>query len=242
MIIKEFLRFIYESKYDLFSETVASEVLEIIKQGKDGSVKKRICKSTTYDEPVSFELTVTITRSLKFSASKKTGFNEVPWEEINFRNNGFSIDSNSFIPVDASEPDVEISILINPETEPDCYQLIYFKLLDAIRHELEHLLQKGLNRNTQHTGSEVDKERKAAASSYRYFLLPDEIPSMVSGMRLSAEKKGTPIDQEFSDYLIPILQGGFITQDQFDFVIKTWLTFTIKHFPDTKISSKYRIH
>ena len=243
-MIKNFLRFIYESKYDSLSEDIAKSVMTIITDSARPITKRRIQKTLEYFEPISFSLTLFISRDTIFEPEKRKHFKNIPWEKSNFKNNGFALDANSFIPTndDIVDPEIEIHLIINPESEQSCHRSLYYKLLDAIRHEIEHLLQKGTNVQYSHTGFQVDKNRKSAESSFNYFLLPDEVPAMVSGMRLSSISKDVPIDQEFEEYLAPIKDSGFITDEQFKKVMKNWIKFTIKHFPETKISKKYRVY
>jgi hypothetical protein len=233
--MQKFKHFIYESKFDSFSNIIAEEILEIVK-GSTMS-KRTITRDLNYDEPVSFFLTLHITRSKTFSPAKDKNFKSLPWETINFERRGFVIDANSYIPGNDEEPEIEMFIVISPEAEPTCYQTLYFKILDIIRHEMEHLLQKGANRQAGHAITTRQKTRTAAEESYEYFLLPDEIPSMVSGMHLAAAKKRIPIDTEFEDYLLPFIKSGFITRAEADKVISVWLDFARKHFPNTQVSS-----
>jgi hypothetical protein len=233
--MQKFKHFIYESKFDSFSNIIAEEILEIVK-GSTMS-KRTITRDLNYDEPVSFFLTLHITRSKTFSPAKDKNFKSLPWETINFERRGFVIDANSYIPGNDEEPEVEMFIVISPDAEPNCYQTLYFKVLDIIRHEMEHLLQKGANRKSGHEVTTRQKTRSTAEESYKYFLLPDEIPSMVSGMHLAAVKKRVPIDVEFEDYLLPFIESGFVTRAEADKVIKVWLDFARKHFPNTQVSS-----
>jgi hypothetical protein len=236
--VQKFKNFIYESKFDSFSNIIAGEILEIVK-GSNMS-KRSITRDLNYDEPVSFFLTLNIARSKTFSPAKSKNFKSLPWETINFERRGFVIDANSYVPGNTEEPEVEMFIVISPDAEPGCYETLYFKILDNIRHEMEHLLQKGANRQVGHAVTTKRKTRSAAEESYEYFLLPDEIPSMVSGMHLAAVKKRIPIDVEFEDYLLPFIKSGFVTQDEADKVIKVWLDFAIQHFPTVKVSDKYK--
>jgi hypothetical protein len=239
-MINDFLRFVYESKYDSFAEKIAADVMQLVSQGTDGTTKKRINKTMEFIDLANFSLVLSIVRSSVFEPAKRTNFKSLPWESINFKHNGFALDANSFIPKDGEDPEIVLNVVINPETEPECHDKLYYKLLDSIRHELEHVLQKGTNVQYTHSGREVDKNRKESEDSYKYFLLPDEMPAMVSGMRLASIKKGISIDQEFQEYLAPILSTGFITHEEFEKVMSAWVKFTIRHFPDTQISKKYR--
>lgn len=242
-MIKDFLRFVYESKYDSFSEEIANTLMKLITSKKAEAFKGRIARTIEYVDPATFLLTITVARSKTFEPSKSRTFYSVPWEKENFNKNGFAIDARSYIFYEdhAPDPEIEINIVIDPSKEPESHKLLYFRLLDCVRHELEHLLQKGQNKQKNHSGPEVDKNRKDSESSYKYFLLPDEIPAMVSGMRLSSDKKGIPVDVEFETYLSPIKDSGLITAEEMEEVIDRWVKFTVKHFPETKISKKYRI-
>lgn len=242
-MIKGFLQFIYESKYDSFAESVADSIMQVITStnSEKGSVRN-VKKVKEFSKPLIFSLILSIVRSPVFEPEKRKNFKEVPWEKDNFKKYGFALDANSYISNNddfSNDPEVEINMVINPKTEPTCYSELYFKLLDCVRHEVEHLLQKGDNSIPSHSGHSVKREKYL--SSYKYFLLPDEMPAMVSGMRLSALKKGNPIDLEFENYLLPIKNSGLISEDEVKAVIKEWLKFTIRHFPETKISTKYKI-
>jgi hypothetical protein len=236
--MRKFKRFIYESKFDSFSNIIADEILRLVKESSAN--KRTITRDLNYDDPVSFFLTLHISRSTTFSPAKSKAFKQLPWETINFERRGFVIDANSYVPSGDEEPEVEMSIIISPEAEPNCYQALYFKVLDIIRHEMEHLLQKGANQQDGHIVTTRQKTRSAAEESYRYFLLADEIPSMVSGMHLAAVKKRIPIDVEFEDYLFPFIESGFITREEADKVIKVWLDFAVQHFPTVKVSNNFK--
>lgn len=235
------MRFVYEEKYDSFSEEVAATLVQLIQANRLSRKIGRLRKTVDYTDPLSFSISVTVTWIKTFNPEKRAYFRNVPWERINFVNTGFAIDAYSIIPTDKHSPDpeIEIHIVINPETEPKCYQSLQFKLLDSVRHEVEHLLQKGTNKSYGHSDS-TDKVRKCAQTSFAYFLLRDEMQAMISGMRLSSIKKNVQIDKEFEEYLLPIKESGFITQKEMQLVINRWIKFTIKHFPGTKISEKYQ--
>ena len=220
MIVNSFLGFVNESRYDSLSESIANKIIGFVNRGADGTMISR------FSAPVQFTVTVSVARTSTFSPDRSESFKRIPWESINFEKNGFAIDANSQV-VDGSDiREVDIVLVIDPKREPENHESIYYKLLDLVRHEIEHLV----NNNADHRRED---DREESQDSYKYFLLPDEIPSMVSGMRLSASKKGIPIEKEFADYLMPILASGFITKDQYDEVMAAWLKFAFSHFPDT---------
>lgn len=241
-MIKKFKQFIYESKYDTLSSAYARDVLKFIKQTTGSPVNTPKLEIFDYSEPIEFNLTVKVVRVIEFDPSKTPDFNGLPWETINFEENGFVVDANAYIPAeqDPDSPEIDLVIYLSPEAEPSKYQDLNFKVVDVIRHELEHLLQKGVNKKVGHIVKTSKKVRDKAQDNYRYFLLPDEIPAMVAGMHASAVKKRVPIDSEFNSYLRPFVSSGVISKPEFEEVMQTWIRFTKKSFPDAIFSTKYQ--
>jgi hypothetical protein len=235
-MIKTFSYFIKESAYDSFSEIITSEILRLIKQTNG----REVTYDLSYETPISFDLSLTVSKVNKFSSKKDSHFSQLPWEDLNFEKNGFIVDANSYVPTVSDEiPEVEVIIVINKSAEPSCYEALYFKILETVRHELEHTMQKGFNIRPDRASRPSRKSQQSSQDSYKYFLLPDEIPSMVNGMHLSAVKKRIPIDQEFESYLSAFLESGFMTEQEFEKVMKAWLIFAINKFPTVQISNKY---
>jgi hypothetical protein len=235
--MKSFEKFINESKYDSFSSIIAKEILSLAKT----SNSKESHHELSYEEPVSIDISVTIVKTLEFSAKNNKYFSRLPWEDINFKNRGFVIDANTYVPTADDEfPEMEMVIVINTDSEPNCYQSLYFKVLETVRHEIEHALQAGFNKVPSRQVKTRQRTREKAEDSYQYFLLPNELSPMVSGMYLSAKKKRIPIDFEFVDYLKPFLDSQFMTSSEFEKVMKAWLTHAVKNFPGVIISDQYR--
>lgn len=240
-MIKRFSQFIYESKYDTLTSSYASDVFMFIKKTSGSAINKPTSESFTYSEPIEFDLTVKVVRVINFDPSETSDFSGLPWETINFEENGFVIDANAYIPAesDPTSPEIDLVIYISPDSEPSQYRALNFKIVDTIRHELEHLLQKGVNKKTGHIVKTTKKVRDKAQNNYKYFLLPDEIPAMVAGMHASAVKKRVPIDSVFNSYLRPFVSSGVISQSEFEEVMQEWIRFTKKSFPDAIFSTKY---
>lgn len=135
------------------------------------------------------------------------------WERQNFEKYGFSIDANTYIPKSGS-PGIDLQITIDPLSESDSLTDLQHLLLDAVRHEIEHI-------------QTVDRKnpalRKAHQSSYKYFLLNDEIPAAVAGLNLLAKKRGTDLETEIVDYLKPFVKSGFMSEPEAYRVKQAWL-------------------
>jgi hypothetical protein len=236
--MKSFKSFIFESAYDSFAEKIATEVLLLIKKAKG----RRVLHELSYEESVSFELSLEIIKVKNFSPDKIEHFKQLPWETINFERKGFVVDANTLWDTgdDDDIPMIELVVIVSPDSEPSCYAALKAKLADTIRHEIEHTLQKGFNRTPGHEITGRARNRQQSQSDYRYFLLPEEVMPMIAGMRLSAIDKGITIDEEFEDYLYAFVESSFMTPDQMKIVIKKWLDLVIKHFPKTNIGTKYQ--
>lgn len=211
-----FSEFINESFNDDAASKIAKAVLAIAieNSGKPGKVIKRI----SYAKPIPFNLVIKVNRSTDFMKSLSKEFSEMPWEIFNFDDRGFAVDATTVI-VGNSEPRLEVTLTINPTKEPAVHKDLYFILLQAIRHEIDHML-KG------HETSIEKNDREDSQDSYKYFLLPDEMGPMIDGLTLMANQKGTMPRDEFARYLTPFVKSGFISPAEFKKIMHTWLNFT----------------
>ena len=240
-MIKRFNRFIYESKYDSLAISIAHDIFAIVKETAGTKPGKAVHRELTYSEPLEFVLNFIVKRVIEFNPRKSQHFKTLPWEVLNFEENGFSLDANAYIPKASDQyddPELELVLYISPDAEPVSYEILSHKLVEYVRHEIEHLLQTGVNRREGHIIKTPRKVRDRAETSYKYFLLADEIPAMVAGMHTAAVKKKIPIDQEFELYLSPFLRSGLITEPEYNKVIRTWIKFAKQVYPKAIFSNK----
>lgn len=221
--------------YDDFADSISIELLNFITNSK--KTNRIISKTFEYDEPLEFTLTLKMKTVEQFNSNKTKAFRYLPWESLNYKNRGFAIDSNSYVPDDHC-PEIEVIVYLDQSINPQGYLNLYFKLIDDLRHEFEHLLQKGINQHPDHAVKTPIHIRESA-TPYQYFLLDDEIPAMVAGMRASSIKRGVPIDLEFMSYLTPFIELNIITKAQCLTIMNAWTNFASKIYPNLKISQKY---
>lgn len=131
------------------------------------------------------------------------------WFKSNFEKHGFSIDASAYLG-DASEPTIDLKIVLDPLSEREALSKLGPFLADAVRHELEHC-------HSPKTGPATSK------SSYRYFLSSSEIPAQVAGLSLLARKKGISLRQAILNYLRPFVESNFMTDPQLEEVLSVWL-------------------
>ena len=218
-------KFIPEPVYDNFADSISDLLINDIKKY---SSKKRIL-TLEYYTPLDFTLSVLQRRVSEFIPSRIKEFKQLPWEKISFVKNGFALDSNAFLPLvsDLTYPEIEISICLNSDSSLIDYTELRYRLLDNIRHEFEHLLQKGVNSIKSHEVNTPISVRRTNETNFKYFLLSSEIPAMVAGLKLVSEKRGTSLEQESYSYLNPFIEYKMITKSEADHIVKTWLKFSM---------------
>ena len=222
----------YDPSYDRLSERIAETLCASIKETTDQRT------TIDFEEPLEFTLILTVNRTSKFNTKRTIEFKNLPWESLNFKNKGFAINSKSYIPEDAV-PEIEIIVHVSESLETQGYRILYYKLIDDVRHEIEHLLQQGINQKPNHAARVNQSTRDKALSNHRYFLLPNEIPAMVAGMYASSSAKKTELDLEFEEYLMPFLEYGILNKQQFFKIMKSWLDFARQLHPKLRLTNKY---
>lgn len=239
-MIKRFTEFINESRYDSLALTVTRQLFNFVKSTRGTPVGKLKKFEMEYSEPIEFSVFFVVKRVISFNPTRSKHFSSMPWEVFNFEEMGFSMDANSYTPSasSAESPELEIVLYISPDAEPLAYEELNRKMIDYVRHEIEHFLQKGVNRKLGHEVSTSQRKRAKAQSSYQYLLLADEIPAMVAGLHAAAVKRKTPIDVEFDRYLQTLIKGGVITQEEYSKVMQTWIDFAKTRYPHSKFSNK----
>jgi hypothetical protein len=140
-------------------------------------------------------------------------------------------------PVD--ENFIAIILTLDPEKEPGVYNRCQPFIRDAVRHEIEHLTQKGINKKPFRPRLVSKKRREEigrALDSYAYFTLPEEIPAMVSGMYNAAKTRKLPLDVVLKEYLQYYVDETPFTIEEARKVLAIWLKWAKKNLPAAKYS------
>lgn len=172
--------------------------------------------------------------------SNDSHFSKMKWQHLNLENNAYVLTGNVFM-TDGNIPELEIVMAIDPNREsPTMYKKLYYKLLNTISHELNHLNQKGWNRDYDNVVPSSMNIRKLNGNGHGYFLLPEEIESMVKGMYHQSKAQNIPIDVLFTQHLQPFVDSGFMSQDKMIKIIEKWISHSLKYYPFAKMSNKYQ--
>ena len=237
-----FIQFINESedKEITFCKAVAKSLIDKIRESRSMDNEDYISFSgMEFTEPFMFDLILNVRRDSNPKAKSDSQFNDLPWEDLNFKEKGYMIDANTKMnKKEMLVPRIEFHILLNPKKEPSFYNKLYHRLLDILVHETNHLDQVGINRDHPNTRVSSQEERKKSKKSNAYFLLPEEIESMVDGMYARSVEENRFLDEVFFEYLRPFVKTDYITAKEFEITMRAWITHAIENYPDVKLSPK----
>ena len=217
---------------------IVSELANLQNSQKDPNkyLKSNLLK---YSDVVDFFLEVNVRFSRALIVQNDEHFKHLSWEKINFTKNKFIIDANTMFSKKKDFPaKIEFHFVIDPTACPDVYSLIYSKLLDTVAHELHHTIQIGKNREPFNAVASSHDDRNSSKKSYKYFLLPEEVESMVVGMNNRSKESNIPLDQIFMDYLTPFVKSAYITAEECKEVMEVWVKHALESYPDAIFSHK----
>ena len=243
-MLLSFSQFINEgtnSPHDFVKRIVTGLIDKIRHSRGSDSLDYETFGGMEFSEPFEFDLRLHVRRDMSPDFDKDSHFNTLSWEELNFNQKGFAIDANLRInQADLLIPEVDIHIIMDPRKEPGSYDNLAMRLLDILVHETNHLDQVSRRRNPFNVKASDQQERNGAKKSSKYFLLVDEVESMVEGMWARAKAQGVPLDHIFTDYLAPFVQSKYISSDEYEKVMSVWVKHAASYYPDAQFSSKVR--
>lgn len=238
MKIKSFIDFINENheNEESFIRDIALKIIEKIRNSRiPESEEYSLFSGMEFTQPYKFQIKIFLKRNSNPNFKSDSHFKDLPWEEINFNEIGYSIDASVKLTKDKF-PIKVVHLLINPKEEPDLYQRLFARIIDILSHESEHFEQIGVNREAFNKLPSHTDQRSSSKDSYKYFLLDEEVDAFVKGSFFQSQERKVPIDQIFKEYLTPFLKVNFITQDQFNQVINQWITRAVELYPNSKFS------
>ena len=243
-MLKSFLQYINETMDHKteFIKGLSQNLIERLRTSPfDESTEYSVFSGMSFIEPFNFNLILNVRRDTDLATHSDSHFNSLPWEKINFDNLGYAIDANTKMSKSKLKiPSITIHIVLNPKLEPLLYSKLFFRLLDILTHETNHLNQLGINRDPFNTYVSNNHDRDLAKKSYQYFLLPDEIESMVEGMYTRAKAQNTYLDKIFDGYLLPFIESGYINKSEYLEVMHAWIFHALEVYPDSKFSNKVK--
>lgn len=236
--IKSFLEYINEgSSIDSDTSSYAEDVITKIKDINDTGDSYIEIRDLEYRDDNEFDIVIRIKKDKSPDFDTDSHFKTLQWEEINFNKYGFAIDANMNIDnYRLLIPEIIIDLIIDPSREPDLYKELRFKLIEILAHEINHTNQIGWNREPFNTRPSANATRNGVNTSYEYFILPEEVESMVLGMYIRSKSQNIPLDVLFDKYLTPFIENKKISNKEYSEVFKIWLKHALSNYPDALLS------
>ncbi len=240
-MLKSFTQFIFESENleKDFIESTARQLIQKIKSADDAS-EYTTFSGMEFTKPFKFDLILNVKKEKNAKISDDSHFNSLSWEQLNYDKLGYAIDANSRTNKgDLFIPEIEVHLILDPTKIPTSYTNLYARIVDILTHETNHITQfDQVNRNPFSSHTSDKKDRDSAKKSFKYFLLGDEVESMVEGMYASSKVKEIPLDHVFHDYLTPFIQSKYITPEEYSEVLSVWVKAALEKYPDAIFSKK----
>jgi hypothetical protein len=194
---------------DSIARAIVDDILNIIKRL---SQKRQIEITLSYSKFGNIQVHLSVKRG-------RPSISSAGWEKRNFERFGVYLDANTYVPSNGS-PGIDLKIVIDPLSENTAHESLNHLLLDTVRHEIEHI------KTADPSGF---RQRSLHASSYKYFLLDDEVPAAVAGLKLLAVERGISLVDAIHDYLKPFVDSNFMTPDQSIEVSSAWLNYASRN-------------
>jgi hypothetical protein len=132
---------------------------------------------------------------------------------------------------DDENHDIGLQLYLNKTKGKTFYQQLYYKLIEDIRHEIEHLSQfddiskKG--EGARPTPIDYDQFEDV----FSHHTDPAEIEALTQGFYIRAKKEKKPLDTVILDYLNSIEEKKAITPKQKTEILKNLLNYAKKNLP-----------
>ena len=121
---------------------------------------------------------------------------------------------------------IYLELSVNPRFEPQCYSGINPELRDIVRHEIEHLTQRGWNekqgklmKHNQVTRKRIELDPNLR---YRYYQLKDEVDSNLHGLYAKAKSMKKPFSEVVVEFLDKQARKGIIPDNKKREIYNIW--------------------
>lgn len=230
-LIKNFDEFLFEGSYDKLTGEISSAVMRKIKETNTGEEEfegvkviygpgdevpdfNEMIENEDYLEidhfvdevsGVDVRVTISIVRD------------EAPEYGGEFILDGETDDQNSII---------YLYLYLTPGVEPRVYPEIAVDLRNLIRHEIEHLTQRGWGEKEGKKMRRNEMVRRRITSNpelyYRYYTLKDEIPANLQGLYSEAKTRKLPFKEVVHKYLDKKVSQGVIPSTEKARIYRLW--------------------
>ena len=121
---------------------------------------------------------------------------------------------------------IYIFVQLTPGSEPRVYPEIAVDLRNLVRHEIEHLTQRGWGEIEGKKMRRNEGVRKRINSNpelyHRYYTLKDEIPANIQGLYSEAKTRKLPFKEVVHNYLDKKVEQGVIPPTEKTRIYRLW--------------------
>lgn len=230
-LIKNFGQFLFEGSYDKLTGEISSAVMKKIKETNNGEeyfdgvkvVYKSTDKVPNFKDLIEDEQFIEVgyfidsVSGLDVRVALTVIRDEAPEFQGDFVIDGETDDENSI---------VFIYAYLTPGSEPGSYSEMAFDLRNLIRHEIEHLTQRGWGQKPgkKMRRNEIVRDRVTSDPDlfHRYYTLKDEIPANIQGIYAEAKSRKIPFKDMVNLYLDKKVSQGIIPSNQKSRIYRSW--------------------
>lgn len=221
--ISESEDFLFEGKYDRLVGQISADAMKLIKDtntpsGEYGGIKIRY---TENDDVPSFNTLIDEDKFLDVGDYFDPGTNldvfvklVIVRDEAPVYTQDFILDGNA----DEDPAILYIELTINPASEPQCYTQLAPEMRNLIRHEMEHLTQRGWNtipsKKMKRNYAQRIKIQSDPESYYKYYKLKDEVDANLHGIYAEAKTRKIPFNEMVIKFLDDRIAKGIVPADK----------------------------
>lgn len=221
--ISESEGFLFEGKYDRLVGQISADAMRLIKDsntpnGEYDGVKIRYTKN---DEVPDFNDLIDDMQFLEVGDYMDTDTNlDVFVKLVIIRDEDpeytqdFILDGNA----DEDPSILYIELSVNPAAEPQCYIELAPEMRNLIRHEIEHLTQRGWNtipsKEMKRNYAQRIKIQSDPESYYKYYKLKDEVDANLHGIYAEAKTRKKPFQEMVIKFLDDRIAKGIVPADR----------------------------
>lgn len=211
MMIKDL---ILEGRYDKLTREVTNEIMYMIsdKQGEEGTDYFILPDS---DEEIKYE------SEAGFNFNVHLTIERVDDLLINGKKQDFLV--NTYID---EENEITMKIVISMEFEPYCYERLFYKINEDIRHEIEHYTQKIFS-NKPKSSQDTSKYE----TTFEHHMDPSEIEALAQGYYRRSKLEKLPFDIIIKNDLNKEVEIGDLTKRESEVIYQNIVKYAKKNLP-----------
>lgn len=228
------VRVLEQGRYKALTSEVCSDIINLIKQTKHQTKYKNIkIQYQAHEERPAFHEQKSLIKLGVYTATSldmifgvylklNRDFGEERIIVDGYADEG-SVDSDGGI---ETLPSIEVNIAFPGKDEEQYYTEIMAWLKDVVRHEIEHLTQRGINaKRSKHRNLNFSRRAVIAGQPenfYKYYILADEIEPNLHGLYSMSRYKREPYAKTIDTYLDFLKSTGTIQESHKKIILSKW--------------------